>query len=61
MSNTGEKYIYATVRGLVVQVPGLAGKVRTRRVKSMGEGRKVRGALLTGLKVTYKRGRKQRV
>lgn len=54
--STGEKYIYQTVQGLVVQVPGLNGKVRTRRVKTIDEGRRVRQALLKGLKVINVKG-----
>lgn len=49
-----DKYIYQTVRGIVVQVPGEDGKVRTRRVKTLQEARKVRSALLRGLKVVPK-------
>lgn len=52
-----ERYIYNTVRGIVVQVPGEKGKVRTRRVKSMAEAHRVRGALLKGLRVIPKRVR----
>ncbi len=55
-SSTGEKYIYATVRGLVVQVPGFDGKVRTRRVKTVEEGKRVRASLIHGLKVINFKG-----
>lgn len=48
----GERFIYRQHRGgFVVQVPGFDGKKRTRRAKTIVEARRVRDALVRGLKV----------